>query len=148
MITLLRVVGVAALAGFFAVSANAQERAIERLELTMALLPEDAVDADVITRRIELPPAAPVDAANSQRSAEPPGQANGRDAGLDTAAEARERGREFGQDVAAQARENRENAGRGDDPPGPPQDLPGPPTDVPSPPGNGGPPDNPGRPTP
>jgi hypothetical protein len=148
MITLPRVIGVAALAGFLAVSANAQERALERLELTMALLPEDAVDAEVITRRIELPPAAPDAAANSQRPAEPPGQANGQGPGLDTAAEARERGREFGQNVAAQARENRENAGRGDDPPGPPENPPGPPIDVPSPPGNGGPPDNPGRPTP
>jgi hypothetical protein len=104
----------------------------------MTLLPENAVDASAITRRIELPPAA----AAAERPADLPGLDNGRGQGLETAAAARERGREFGQDVAEQARENRDNAGRGDDPPGPPTDLPGPRDDV------GGPLDIPGRPMP
>jgi hypothetical protein len=131
-----------ALAAASAGSANAQEseRAIERLELTMTLLPEQAQDAAQITRRIELPRAATQGSENAQQPEELPGIENGRGEGLETAAEARERGREFGQDVAADARENRENAGRGENPPGPPENPPGAPTDRP------GPPENPGRP--
>jgi hypothetical protein len=121
-----------------------------RLELTMALLPENAVDAEVIMSRIELPPAAGQGAANGQRPDELPGLENGQGEGLETATEARERGREFGQDVAEQARENRDNAGRGDDPPGPPEDLPptSPPVDVPGSGSDSPPVDAPGRPTP
>lgn len=121
------------------VDAQESERAAERLELTMTLLPEEAKDAVEITRRIELPapPAAP-GAKEGQRQEELPGLDNGRGQGLETAAEARERGREFGQDIAAEARENRENAGRGDDPPGRPENLPGPPADRPTPPASSG----------
>jgi hypothetical protein len=146
MTTLPRVVGIAALAGFLAAPASAQERALERLEITMELLPAQAVGPEEITRRIELPPAANQGNTGDQPPAELPGLENGNGQGLETATEARERGREFGQDVAEQARENRENAGRGDDPPGPPEDPPGPPAD----PGNGGgsPDSPPGRPTP
>lgn len=146
MKTLLRITVTAALlTGFIAASANAQERALERLEITMALLPENAVGPEVIISRIELPPAADQGGANGQRPEELPGATNGQGKGLETATEARERGRELGQDVAEQARENRDNAGRGDDPPGPPDDLPGPPADLPGAPGSP-PADPPGRP--
>ncbi len=129
-----RISGVAAVLALATVSqVCAQERAIERLELTMTLLPEEAQDSGAITRRIELPPPPA-----GERPAEPPGADQGQgQQGLDTATEARERGREFGQSVAEQARENRENAGRGD---GPPDKSPGPPADLPTP--GGGPPDN------
>lgn len=133
-----------ALAVAFASGANAQENenARERLEITLTLLPEQAENAaQVIQRIIDLPPP-PADPANDNggKPEELPGLEHGQGQGLETAAEARELGREFGQDVAADARENRENAGRGDDPPGPPEETPGPPADLPTP------PTNPGRP--
>jgi hypothetical protein len=111
----------------------------ERLELTMKLLPENAADAADIVHQIQLPPAAESPPAAGQPSGEPPGAEHGQGQGLETAAEARERGREFGQSVAEQARENRENKGRGEDPPGRPEN-PGPPDNVP------GPPSDPGKP--
>ncbi len=137
----LLVVGAVALvpAWFVGAQESAREQALERLEVTMALLPENAADAADVTRRIELPPANR-SAAGDKPPAEIPGAENGDGKGLETAAEARERGREFGQDVAEQARENRENASHGD---GPPEVPPGPPSDA----GSGGRPD-PGRPTP
>ena len=117
-------------------------RAIERLQITMTLLPEQAENAArVIQRIIDLPPPPAEQASdNGQRPEELPGLEHGQGEGLETAVEAREGGREFGQDVAADARDNRENAGRGDDPPGPPDDIPGPPGNLPTP------PTNPGRP--
>ena len=117
-------------------AAQENERATERLDLTMTLLPEQARDAAEITRRIELPPAPPAAGENGAKPDQPPAQENGQGQGRDTAAEARERGREFGQDVAAEARDNRENAGRGADPPGPPATPPGQQPDRPVPPGN------------
>ena len=131
---------VLAVASAGATTAQENERATERLELTMTLLPEQARDAAEITRRIELPPAPAPAATEGAKPDEPPGQENGQGQGRDTAAEARERGREFGQDVAAEARDNRENAGRGADPPGPPETPPGQQPDRPTP------PDNPNRP--
>jgi hypothetical protein len=120
-----------ALAVACACGADAQENehAIERLEITLTLLPEQAENAaQVIQRIIDLPPPPAEQASdNGQKPDELPGLEHGQGEGLETAAEARELGREFGQDVAADARENRENAGRGDDPPGPPADLPTPP---------------------
>jgi hypothetical protein len=120
-----------ALAVGCACGADAQENehAIERLEITLTLLPEQAENAaQVIQRIIDLPPPPAEQASdNGQKPDELPGLEHGQGEGLETAAEARELGREFGQDVAADARENRENAGRGDDPPGPPADLPTPP---------------------
>lgn len=102
----------------------------EELELTMKLMPEDAVLPEAVTRTIELPP--PADARAAEAAA--PGQARANEArerGLDTAAEARDKGRELGEQMAEQARENREDAGRGrppEPPPGgPPEDPPGPP---------------------
>jgi hypothetical protein len=137
-----------ALAATYAWGADAQsERAIERLEITMTLLPEQAENAaQVIQRIIDLPPPRADQANdnsdqaddNSQAPDELPGLEHGQGQGLETAVEAREAGREFGQDVAADARENRENAGRGDDPPGPPETPPGPPDDLPTPPANPG----------
>ena len=136
----LRWIGLA-LAVTYTCGVDAQsERAVERLEVTMTLLPEQAENAaQVIQRIIDLPPPrAPEAGDNGQKPDEPPGRENGRGLGQDAAAEARERGREFGLDVAADARENRENAGRGDDPPGPPENPPGRPDDLPTPPGNPG----------
>jgi hypothetical protein len=131
--------------------AQENERAVEQLEITMTLLPEQAENASqVIQRIIELPPPPATPTGENGRGAEDaPGAERGRGEGLETAAEARERGREFGQSVAADARENRENAGRGAEPPGRPEDLPGggPPVDPPGPPIDPpGPPQNPGRP--
>lgn len=116
---------------------QAPQKASARLEVTMTLLPENAKDAREITRKIELPPAGQPGAAG-KRPADVPGADHGQGEGLEKAAEARERGREFGQDVAEQARENRENAGRRNDPPGPPANRPG----------NGVPPEVPVRPKP
>lgn len=102
------------------------------LELTMTLMPEDAVLPEAVTRTIELPPAASDTAAKAGAGGR--SRANeaqkGREQGLDTAAEARDKGRDLGEDMAEQARENREDAGRGrppEPPGGPPADPPGPP---------------------
>ena len=121
-------------------AAHGQDAGESSLEVTIRLLPENAVGPGELTRQIELPPAAqansaaapPADPANGP----PPGAENGQGRGLDVAEEARARGREFGQEIAEQAKETREDAGRPDSagPPdgaGPPAD-PGPP---PTPPG-------------
>jgi hypothetical protein len=141
----MRCAACAALLFALGLGAHAQPPTNDALEVTIRLLPENAVGPEDITRRIELPPAVAA-AAREERPADglPPAAENGRGAGLDIAAEARERGREFGQEVAEQARENRENAGRPDDA-GPPIDVPGPP-DTPGPPDAPGPPDTPGPP--
>jgi hypothetical protein len=124
-----------------AASAYAQEPAVEtNLDVTIRLLPENAVGPQDITRRIELPPAVAVAAPPEQPTeGPPPGADNGQGQGLDVATEARQRGREFGQERAEQARENRENAGRPDDTgrpedAGPPIEPPTPPADPPGPP--------------
>jgi hypothetical protein len=154
MMTLPRMmlVGVAALAVALAWSSGAQEskreQALERLDVTMALLPEDAKDVGDVTRRIELPPANPRAAADGKRPDAADASSESVGQGRDTAAEARERGREFGQDVAEQARENRDNAGKSGDAPGRPEDVPTPPVEAPAAPGGGGRPESPGRPTP
>jgi hypothetical protein len=147
-----------------AAAAHAQPPSESSLDVTIRLLPENAVGPEEITRRIELPPAA--EAARPPQAAEagPPSGVDGPGRGQEVSSEARERGREFGQEVAEQARGNRENAGRPDnagppegvpgppdgvpgppdDLPGPPDDLPGPPDDLPSPPGDQpGPPNEP-----
>jgi len=120
---------------------------VERLEVTLTLLPPQADNAaQAIQRIIELPPPA-VEVGDGQQPEDLPGLEHGRGDGLETAVEAMENGRNVGAEAAAAARDNRENAGRGEDPPGPPEnlpgppeDLPGPPEDLPSPPGNPGPP--------
>lgn len=115
---LTRIVTYAALVSAMGLAAQAQETPRDTsLEVTIRLLPQNAVGPDGITRRIELPPAAAV-AAPPEEPTEgaPPGAENGQGRGLDTATEARERGRELGQETAEQARENRENAGRPDNP--------------------------------
>jgi hypothetical protein len=142
----------AALATAGGVTAYAQEDADASLEVTIRLLPENAVGPEEITRRIELPPAAAN--ATTPRAAPDAGNARGQQnenpgRGAEVSSEARERGREFGQEVSEQARGNRENAGRPDDA-GPPDDRgrpddAGPPDDV-GPPDNAGPTDNPGPP--
>jgi len=124
-------------------AAHAQDAIDSSLEVTIRLLPENAVGPGDVTRRIELPPAVaerPATPPADPTQGPPPGAENGGGQGLDVATEARERGRDFGQEVAEQARENRENAGRPDDA--------GPPNDLPSPPGgpNGPPATPPGRP--
>jgi hypothetical protein len=106
------------------------------LDVTMKLLPEDAVRPDVVTRELELPRDAAGEPQRSEQGAEKSA------AGQENAERARENGRSFGQETAAAAQENRENLGRGSRPDGPP----GPPPDVPGPPDNPGSPDNPGAP--
>jgi hypothetical protein len=126
------------------VAARAQDAGEANLDVTIRLLPENAVGPEDITRRIQLPPAAARPTpprAESDDEAAPPGNDKEKDRGDDAADEARERGREFGQETAEQARGNRENAGRPDDAPGR-----GPP-DPNAPPGPRGPPATPpGRP--
>jgi hypothetical protein len=93
------------------VAAHAQPPGDTNLDVTIRLLPENAVGPDEITRRIELPPAAAnatpprADAADEA----PPDNERGR--GDEVSSEARERGREFGQEVSEQARQNRETRG-------------------------------------
>ncbi len=133
----------AALAIAGAVAVPAQEASEASLEVTIRLLPENAVGPEELTRRIALPPAAarPTPPRAEPADEAPPENEGGR--GKEISSEARERGREFGQETAEQARENRENAGRPDDvgrpedpgrpdDPGPPQEPPrGPPTTPP-----------------
>lgn len=126
----------AALAVTWALASYAQEKRENNLDVTIRLLPENAVGPEDITRRIELPPAAarptPPPRAEGDEAAQPP--ADDKEKGKGPADEARERGREFGQETAEHARGDRENAGRPDDKPGR-----GPPTD----PGPRGPPETP-----
>ncbi|HEX7235499.1 MAG TPA: hypothetical protein VF405_00980 [Gammaproteobacteria bacterium] len=126
------------------VAARAQNAGDANLDVTIRLLPENAVGPGDITRRIELPPKAANPApprAESDDEAAPPGDDKEKGRGDEISDEARERGREFGQETAEQARGNRENAGRPDDAPGR-----GPP-DPNAPPGPRGPPETPpGRP--
>lgn len=121
----------AAFAMAWALAISAQQTSESNLDVTIRLLPENAVGPEDITRRIELPPVA---ARPTPPRAEPDDDAppaeddeqKGR--GDEIADEARERGREFGQETAEQARGNRENAGRPDDAPGRgPPETPGPP---------------------
>jgi hypothetical protein len=127
-------------------AARAQDAGDANLDVTIRLLPENAVGPEDITRRIELPPAAANPTpprAESDDEAAQPGNDKEKEKGRgdEISDEARERGREFGQETAEQARGNRENAGRPDDAPGR-----GPP-DPNAPPGPRGPPQTPpGRP--
>jgi hypothetical protein len=154
----------ALLAALLAAAAQAQPPGDSSLEVTIRLLPENAVDPAEITRRIELPPAvrpepSPDGAEGARPGAEQDrddtrpegprerpelggGEARDqlRDEGRGVGSEARERGRE----AAEQARENRENAARSDDarPRGRPDDA-GPPGDPPGRPDDAGPPAGP-----
>ena len=119
-----------------ALAARAQDATETSLEVTIRLLPENAVGPEEITRRIELPPAAanPTPPRAEAADEAPPESERGR--GDEISNEARERGREFGQETAEQARENRENAGRPDeagrpDDAGPPQEPPSGPPETP-----------------
>ena len=123
----------AALAVAWAVAAYAQEKSENNLDVTIRLLPENAVGPDDITRRIELPPAAARPTPprpEGDEAAQPPAddkEKKENDRADEAADEARERGREFGKETAEEARGNRENAGRPDDKPGRgPPDEPGP----------------------
>jgi len=128
------------------VAAHAQAPSDSNLDVTIRLLPENAVGPEDITRRIELPPAAanptpPRPEPNEGDEKSPPGQDKERDRSNEAADEARERGRELGQETAEKTQGNRENAGRPDDAPGRG------PRDPADPPGPRGPPDKPpGRP--
>jgi hypothetical protein len=119
----------ALLVATFVSAAGAQDAAESDLEVTIRLLPENAVGPEEITRRIELPPARPRradpagDRDEQQRADDGRGPADVPGRGDDVSAEARERGREFGQEAAERARENREDAGRPDDA-GPPEPQP------------------------
>ena len=122
----------ASLAMAWAIAAYAQEKGESNLDVTIRLLPENAVGPEDITRRIELPPAAARPTpprAEPDDSARPPADDKEKEKGRadEAADQARERGREVGKETADQARENRENAGRPDDKPGRgPPDEPGP----------------------
>jgi hypothetical protein len=65
-----------AVAAAVTVDAQENERATERLELTMTLLPEAARDAAEITRRIELPAPPAQPGENGEKPDQPPGQEN------------------------------------------------------------------------
>src|SRR5262245_33935543 len=124
------------------VAAHAQAPSESNLDVTIRLLPENAVGPEDITRRIQLPPAAanptpPRAESDDGDEAPPSGDDKEKGRGDEISDEARERGREFGQETAEQARGNRENAGRPDDAPGR-----GPP-DTTEPPGPRGPPETP-----
>lgn len=107
------------------------------LDLTMTLMPENAVSPGVVTSVIELPaPAA------GERAATGPDQANEAretgDPGLEAAGQAGgPDGREFGEAIRELARDNLDNTELGEPPDTapPPFDLPGPP-DIPGPPQN------------
>ena len=117
-----RLIGRATCAAFIAAMALAgqsQEPSESSLEVTIRLLPENAVGPEEITRRIELPPAP-----EAGERAKPPDddakptddkskQPRDEEAGHAAAEDARERGKEVGKDASEQARENRENAGHG-----------------------------------
>ena len=112
-------------------------------ELTITLIPDPEADLpEAVTKTIELPEFASDEGrTNSADGLEIANEArNRRQAGLDTAADARERGAEFGADMAEAAQENRENAGRGSAPDRP--DLP----DLPDLPDGPNPPNPPGPP--
>lgn len=116
-------------------------------ELTITLIPDPEADLpEAVTKTIELPEAA----SDEGRMRSTDGRAIAddrlelRQAGLDTAAEAREFGREFGENMAEAAKENRENFSRGNAPDLPElpdlPDLPdGPNPNPPNPPGPPGP---------
>lgn len=90
--TLARAAAYAALYGSFAVAAHAQDASEASLEVTIRLLPENAVGPGELTRRIELPPAAE-GARPPPRDERPSGAENERGRGNDAAApEARGRG--------------------------------------------------------
>jgi hypothetical protein len=106
------------------VRAQAPEKPVDTLDVTMTLLPEHAKGPEDITRRIALPPPANRDDKPGRRAdkGKPDSLEDGKSPpaepgtqGRDKADEARERGRQFGQDVSEQSRENRENAGRASD---------------------------------
>src|SRR5262245_50927204 len=86
----------AALAVAWAVAAYAQQPSESNLDVTIRLLPENAVGPGDVTRRIELPPAAarptPPPRAEGDEAAHPP--ADDKEKDKDRADEARERGRE------------------------------------------------------
>jgi len=134
------------------VAAHAQAPSDSNLDVTIRLLPENAVGPEDITRRIALPPAAaspapPRPESNDGDDATPPGQDKEKERSDEAAEEARERGRALGKETADEARGNRENAGRPDDAPGrgprDPAEPPGPRGPPETPPGR---PDNPGNP--
>jgi hypothetical protein len=131
-----------ALAGAWVVASYAQEKRENNLDVTIRLLPENAVGPEDITRRIELPPAAarptPPRAEGDDAARAPADDKENEKRRADEAGnEARERGRDFGQETAEKARGNREDAGRPDDAPGRGR------RDNPGRPDNPGPPDNP-----
>jgi len=109
------------------------ESTIRLMGIAEAELPE------AVTKEIMLPPAAIENstAVEKAKRGSQTAQENRerRETGLSRADEAREHGAE----MAEEARKNRENRGRFEDPPGPPDDRPGPPD-------NPGPPDRPNGP--
>lgn len=115
-------------------------------DLTITLIPDPEADLpEAVTKQISLPLPNASDAGN-EHSADGRAIADDRlerrQAGLDTAAEAREFGREFGENMAEAAKENRENFSRGNAP-----DLPALP-DLPDLPDGPNPPNPPGPPGP
>jgi hypothetical protein len=113
----------AALAGVLCAGAALAQNAAESgqvilgLDLTMRLMPADAVVPDAVVATIELPRAEDGSFIPHDKAVERSGR------GLTTANAARENGRAFGEAMAAAARENREDVtrgGRADATPSPP----------------------------
>lgn len=126
---LLRAAAGAALAAALVPGAQAQEGSDASLEVTIRLLPENAVGPGEITRRIELPPAAPDTEPPGERTeGARPGIERGRGEGEEGPQggrerdpgevrdqrpdEARELGRGAGREAANEARERGREAGR------------------------------------
>src|SRR6188508_3437408 len=81
------------------VAAHAQAPSDSNLDVTIRLLPENAVGPEDITRRIELPPAAAIPTPPRADAADEVPRDNDQGRGEEVSGEARERGREFGQET-------------------------------------------------
>ena len=132
------------LAGLLMTGAD-EARAQDDAETTIRLMgAAEATRPEAVTRDIPLPFNAAVDYEAVRGMAKAAERHERRENGLNTADKAKENAA----NMADEARSNRENRGRSDDIPGPPEDRPGPPEDRPGPPEDrpGPPEDRPGPP--